>query len=95
MADSSVMLQVVGTRLEVDRQERHQHEDRAEQGVEEELDAGVVAARATPHPDHEEHRDQGQLEEDEEQDQIEGDEGAGHPGLQQQHQAEERLGLAR
>jgi hypothetical protein len=82
-------------RLEVDGEEGDQHEDRAEQRVEEELDAGVLAARATPHPDHEEHRDEDELPEDEEQDQVEGDERAGHTRLQQQHQPEEALGLAR
>jgi hypothetical protein len=82
-------------RLEVDRQEGDQHEHRAEQRVEEELHARVVAPRATPDPDHEEHRDEHELPEDEEQDQVEGDERAGHARLQHQHQRQERLRLAR
>ena len=75
--------------------ERHQHQRRTEHGVEEELQRGVLAVLATPHADHEVHRQQHQFEEDEEQDQVLGDERAGHAGLQHQHQDEERLGVTR
>ena len=75
--------------------ERHQHQRRTEHRVEEELQRRVLALLAAPHADHEVHRQQHELEEDEEQDQVLGDERAGHAGLQDQHQDEERLRVAR
>ena len=75
--------------------ERHQHQRRTEHGVEEELQRRVLTILAAPHTDHEVHRQQHELEEDEEQDQVLSDERAGHPGLQHQHQDEERLRVAR
>ena len=78
----------------VEGQEGDQHEGRAEQGVEEELDGGVEPVLAAPHPDHEVHRQQHDLEEHEEQDQVLGHEGAEHAGVEHQHQDEERLGVA-
>ena len=71
--------------------ERHEHQRRTEHRVEEELQRGVLAVLATPHADHEVHRQQHDFEEDEEQDEVLGDERAGHAGLQHQHQDEERL----
>ena len=47
--------------LEVQRQDAEQHQDRAGQRVEEELDGGVQLARAAPHADDEVHRHQHQL----------------------------------
>ena len=75
--------------------ERHEHQRRTEHRVEEELQRRVLAVLAAPHADHEVHRQQDQFEEDEEQDEVLGDERAGHAGLQHQHQDEERLGVAR
>jgi hypothetical protein len=75
--------------------ERDEHQRRAEHRVEEELQRRVLAILATPHADHEVHRQQHHFEEDEEQDQILGDERAGHSDLQHQHQDEKRLGIAR
>jgi hypothetical protein len=80
--------------LEVHRQEPQQHEDAAEQRVEEELDRRVLAVRAPPDPDQEVHRYQHELPEDEEQHQVERNERAGHAGLQQELQSQERLRLA-
>ncbi len=72
-----------------------EHQRRTEHGVEEELQRCVLAVVAAPHADHEVHRQQHQFEEDEEQDQVLGDERAGHAGLQDEHQDEERLRIAR
>ena len=83
-----------GVGLEEQGEEGDQHEGRAEHRVEEELERGVLALLAAPHADHEVHRQQHDLEEDEEQDQVLGDERARHAGLQHQHQHEERLGVA-
>ena len=75
--------------------ERHQHQRRTEHRVEEELQRGVLAVLATPHADHEVHRQQHHFEEHEEEDEVLRDERAGHAGLQHQHQDEERLRVAR
>ena len=73
-----------------------QHEDRAEQRVQEELDRRVLAAaRAPPDRDQEVHRDEHELPEDEEQDEVERDERPGHARRQQQDQREERSRVAR
>ena len=78
-----------------EREERHQHQRRPEHRVEEELQRRVLAVLATPHADHEVHRQQHHFEEHEEQDEVLGDEGAGHTGLQHQHQDEECLRVTR
>ena len=80
---------------EEQRQEAEQHQGRAEQRVEEELQRGVAAVVATPHRDHEEHRQQDDLEEDEEEDEVLRHEGADHAGLEDQHEDQERLRVAR
>ena len=49
---------------------------------------------ATPDTDHEEHRQEHEFKEHEEQDQVLGDECAGHAGLQNKQQRKERLRLA-
>jgi hypothetical protein len=85
----------VGVRLEEHGQEPQQHEHAAEQGVQEELDGRVLAVRRAPHRDQEIHGNQNQLPEDEEQDEVERDERAGHPSLEQHHQGQEGLGPAR
>ena len=82
------------TGLEEQRKEGHQHECRAKHRVEEELERGVLPLLAAPHPDHEVHRQEHDLEEDEEENQVLRDERAGHTGLQHEHQDVERLGVA-
>ena len=57
-------------RLVVEVEERHQHEERAEQRVEEELDRGVHPVRATPDADDDEHRYQRAFEEDVEEHRV-------------------------
>jgi hypothetical protein len=80
---------------EVEGEEAHQHQRRAEEGEEEELDRCVLAVRAAPDPDHEEHREEDDLEEDEEEHEVEGDEGPDHPDLEQEDQGQERLRVVR
>ena len=55
-----------------------EHQQRAGDGEEEELDGGVDAVRAAPHADDEVHRQQGQLEENVEEEEVGGDEDADH-----------------
>ena len=62
--------------------EQHQH--RAQQRVEEELEARVDAPLAAPHADDQEHRDQAALEEQVEQHQVERAEHADHQRLEHQ-----------
>ena len=81
--------------LEEECEEGNEHERRAEHRVEEELERGVLALLAAPDADHEVHGQEHDFEEDEEQDQVLGDERAGHTGLQHEHQDVERLGIAR
>jgi hypothetical protein len=85
----------LGAGLDEQRDEGDEHERRAEHRVEEELQRGVLAVLATPDADHEVHREQDDFEEDEEQDEVLGDEGAGHARLEHEHQHVERLRVAR
>ena len=77
--------------LEEQGEERDQHQRRAEHRVQEELQRGVLAILTTPHTDHEVHRQEHELEEDEEQDEVLGDERARHADLEDEHQHQERL----
>jgi hypothetical protein len=67
------------------RQDGDQHQQRADQGVDDELDGGVDAPRAAPDADHQVHRDEAELPEDVEQEQVQADEDAQHAHHQQQH----------
>ena len=87
--------EALGAGLGEQGQERHEHQCRAEHRVEEELQRGVLALLAAPRADEEVHRQQHDLEEDEEQDQVLGDEGAGHAHLQDEDQHQEGLDVAR
>jgi len=79
--------------LEVEGEERQDHQRRAEQREQEELDRRVLPVLASPHADHEVHRQQDDLEEHEEEDQVLGHEGAVHADLEHEDQGEERLRL--
>ena len=68
----------------VQRHDRQQHQHRAEQRVEEELEAGIDPARAAPDADDQEHRDQAAFEEQIEQHEVERREGADHQRFQHQ-----------
>ncbi len=72
--------------VEVEPQDRHQHEHAAGHGVEEELHRRVDAPLSPPDPDQQVHRDQHRLPEHVEQQQVEGEEGAEHPGLEREQQ---------
>ena len=87
--------EALGAGLGEQGQEGDEHQRRAEHRVEEELQRGVLALLAAPHADEEVHRQQHDLEEDEEQDEVLGDERAGHAGLQHEDQHQEGLGVAR
>ena len=75
--------------------EGNEHERRSEHRVQEELERCVLTILATPDTDHEVHRQQHHFEEHEEQDEVLRNEGSGHTCLQNQHQDEECLGIAR
>ena len=79
---------------EVEPDHRGEHDQPAEQRVEEELDRRVLPARAAERPDQEVHRDQHGLEEHVEEEDVGGREDPDHHHLEQQQQPEERLRLA-
>ena len=68
--------------MEVEEQDAQQHQHRAGQRVEEELDGGVEFARASPDADQQVHRDEHGFPENEEEEEIERHEDAEHAGLE-------------
>ena len=68
---------------EVERQDAEQQENRAHQGVEEELDGGVELAAVSPNADDEIHRHQHDFPENVEEEEVERHEDAQHAGLEQ------------
>ena len=83
--------QIEGAGHVVEPEDRDQHQDRAEHRVQNEFHGGVDAALVSPHADHEIHRDQRELPEDEEEEQIERDEDADHGRFDHQQRDEEAL----
>ena len=75
---------------EVERDDREQHHDGARERVEEELDRRVELPRPAPDPDEEVHRDEHDLPEHVEEEEVEGAEDADHPRLEEE---EERVVL--
>ena len=73
---------VGGAGLPIDRHDGEQHQQRAGERVEEELEARIDAARTAPDADDEEHRDQAALEEQIEQHEVEAREHADHQRLE-------------
>ena len=71
-------------RVEIRDEYCQQHQDGAEQRIEEELERRVYPARPAPNADNQEHRDQDRLEEDVERDEIERAEHADHHRFQHQ-----------
>jgi len=67
-----------------DVQDRAEHQDGAEERVEEELERRLDAVRASPDPDHHVHRDEHQLPEDVEEEEVHRDERAHHRALEQE-----------
>jgi len=78
--------QVKRAGLEIERQDRHQHQRRTRQRVEEELDRGVYPVVAAPLADQQRHRNQAELPENVEQDKVEREENSQHCRLHQKHQ---------
>lgn len=72
---------VEAARLKVHVDQRDQHEDRAEEGIEEELDGGVDPVRSAPDTDDEKHRDQHRLPVDIEEHRVQGREDTHHHPL--------------
>ena len=68
-----------------------EHEGRAEQRVEEELQRRVGAVAVAPAADEEVHRHEHDLEEHEEEEEVEGEEHAEAAGLEQQQPADVAL----
>lgn len=77
--------------LQPDEEKAEQHDDRAEQRVEDELPGGGLPLVAAPAIDEEVHRDEDHLEGEEEEQQIEDGEGGEGAGLQDEHEGDERL----
>ena len=75
-----------GVVVEVERQNAEQHDDAADQGVQEELDRRVQPVRAAPDADEEVHRHQHHFPEQEEEQEVERHERAEHPGLQDEQE---------
>jgi hypothetical protein len=67
---------------EAGRQDRHEHEQRADEGVQDELDRRVDAVAAAPDPDDQVHRDEHDLPEDVEQEQVQREEHADQADLE-------------
>ncbi len=82
--------QEAGRVEEVERDDREQHDDRARERVQEELDRGVELARAAPDADEEVHRHEHHFPEHVEQEEVERAEDADHPRLEEE---EERVVL--
>ena len=72
--------------LEVEGDDAEQHQHRAEQGVEEELDRGVELPRPAPDADDEVHRHQHHFPEDVEEEEVERAEDAQHPDFEEQEE---------
>jgi hypothetical protein len=68
----------------VHRHQSKQHQHRARQRVEEELEASIDPPLTSPHTDDQEHRDEPRLEEEVKQHQIQGAKDADHQGFQHQ-----------
>ena len=77
--------------LDVEGEDGHEHEQRAHQGVEHELDGRVDPVAPAPHPDDEVHGDEHRLPEHVEQEDVEADEDAQHARLEDEHGDDELL----
>src|SRR5215472_13342074 len=72
--------------VEVESQDRQQHDYRASQRVKEKLDGRVKTPVAAPYADQEIHRHEHHFPENVKEEEVERHEDADHAGLQQQHQ---------
>ena len=73
-------------RGEAQPEDADEHQERPDEGVDHELDRRVLPVLAAPDADDEHHRDERQLEEDVEEEEVERGEDAEHAGFQQQDQ---------
>ncbi len=85
-------LHVEGARLEADQQEAEQHHGRAEQRVQDEPVRGRHLGAAPPAGDQEVHRDQHDLEGQEEEHQVQHREGGQHAHFEEEEQPDEGPG---
>ena len=67
---------------------RDQHEQATRHGINDEFQRRIDPARAAPDADEKIHRHQANLPEDIEEEKIQSDEDAEHPGLEQEHEEE-------
>ncbi len=77
------------------RDDGDHHQTGPERRVQDELDRGVDAVAAAPHADQQVHRDERDLEEHEEQQEVEGEEHTEQAGLEDQHRHHVRLHVLR
>src|ERR1700730_13173769 len=77
-----------------DRQDRDQHREAADDGVDQEFECGVDPTALAPYPDQEVERNQHRLPEDIEEDEVQRQEDAGGGGLQDEEQQDELLEAA-
>src|SRR5579864_1285941 len=78
--------------VERQHQDPGEHQQAAEQRVDEELHGGIDATLVAPVPDEEVHRDEHPFPEHIEEEQVPGEEDADHGGLEREQQAHEELG---
>ncbi|MCG3118110.1 MAG: hypothetical protein ALAOOOJD_00244 [bacterium] len=71
--------------VEINKENRHQHQQAADHGINEKLQCGVNTARPAPHADDEIHRNEHRFPEKVEEQQVETGKHAHHAGFQQQH----------
>ena len=79
--------------VEVHHEDAYEHQDARGECVDEELHRCVAPVLASPHEDQEEHGYQGQLPEDVEHEEVEGDEDADHGALHDQEKGVEVVAL--
>src|SRR6266851_1580707 len=72
--------------VEIEREDREQHDDRACEGVQEKLDGGVETALAAPDADEEIHGNEHDFPENVEEEEVEREKHSEHAGLEQQEQ---------
>ena len=77
--------------VEVHHEDAEEHEDARCECVDEELHRRIAPVLPTPYEDEQEHRNQGQLPEDEEDEQVEGDEDSYERAFHQQEQGVEEV----
>ena len=75
--------------IEIQHQDRHQEQDAAGKGIQEEFDRGIDPVRSSPDSDQQIHRNQHRLPEDVEENEIQRDEDTQHGGFHDQQHGHE------